>query len=377
MPKKKSKLASHDDHRGYNGIGGWWISFKEAKEKCCGKEEWWKHQGYNGFEIAPAHYSLNPADKPVWLFENGDMYLGQWKYSIHHHGWPVEHGLGVTYNNYPNKCKGLVCIGEWENGQIHGMAKSFWLESSPSWKKNEFPASPIRQKAGNKTISRPFIYIGPYNMSHRSGPGAIVTLKDGTQHIGPWQEHAPVGDWWTEHRLSIASCLSATTNNNNNNNNSQGYSTYVARRPRSSNVQADSGSDSDSDPEGKVCKSKRHKYDTYVSSEASIVSNRKRPPADGKRGLARSDGWWISLKESQERCCGQEAWWRLQVQDKNAGAREDDYAQNGPMNENKPVWLFTDGDMHLGQWKYSRDVGCYVEHGRGSRVQYYHGSGSV
>jgi hypothetical protein len=224
MPKKKSKLVPYDDHRGYNGIGGWWISFKEAKEKCCGKEEWWKHQGYKGLEITPAHYPVSPADKPVWLFENGDMYLGQWKYSRQHR-WPVEHGLGITYNNYPIKYKGLVCIGKWGKGHIHGMAKSFWLESSPTWRKNEFPASAIRQKEGNKTISRPFNYLGPYNMSYRSGPGAIVTLKDGTQHIGPWQEHAPVGDWWTDHRLSLPSS-SITTN-------SQGHSTSsVARRPR-------------------------------------------------------------------------------------------------------------------------------------------------
>ena len=238
MPKKKSKLAPHDDHRGHNGIGGWWISFKEAKEKCCGKEEWWKHQGYQGLEITPAHFPLKPADKPVWLFENGDMYLGQWKYSRQHR-WPVEHGLGITYNNYPSKCKGLVCIGEWRKGLVHGMAKSFWLESSRTWRNNEFPASAIHQKEGNKTISRPFNYLGPYNMSHRSGPGATVTLKDGTQHIGTWQEHAPVGDWWTDHWPSIAS--SSTTTN------SQESSISVARRPHRGRL-ASNNSDSGEEP---------------------------------------------------------------------------------------------------------------------------------
>ena len=236
MPKKKLKVIPHDDHRGYNGIGGWWISFKEAKEKCCGKEEWWKHQGYQGLEITPAHCPQNPADKPVWLFENGDMYLGQWKYSRQHR-WPVEHGLGITYNNYPMKCKGLVCIGEWRKGHIHGMAKSFWLVSSRTWRKNEFPASAIHQKEGNKTISRPFSYLGPYNMSHRSGPGATVTLKDGTQHIGTWQEHAPVGDWWTDHRLSIASSSTII--------NSQESSTSVARIPPHRGRLASNNSDSE------------------------------------------------------------------------------------------------------------------------------------
>jgi len=239
MPKKKSKIDPVDDHRGCNGIGGWWISFKDAKEKCCGKEEWWKHQGYEGLEITPAHYParnpVNPADRPVWLFENGDMYLGQWKYSTQHE-CPVEHGLGITYNNYPTKCKGLVCIGEWRKGHVHGMANSFWLESSPTWRNNLFPASAIRQKERNKTISRPFNYLGPYNMSSRSGPGAIATLKDGTQHIGTWQEHAPVGDWWTDHRLSRASSSAPT--------NSQGHSTSVARRPRRGRL-ASNNSDSD------------------------------------------------------------------------------------------------------------------------------------
>jgi hypothetical protein len=276
MPKNKSKLDPHDDHRGYNGLGGWWISFKEAKERCCGNEAWWTHKGYQGLEITPAHYA---ADKPVWLFENGDMYLGQWRHS-RQHGWPVEHGLGITYNNYPVKCRGLVCIGEWRKGHIHGMAKSFWLESSRTWRKNEFPASAVRQEEGNKTISRPFIYVGPYNMSYRSGRAAIVTLKDGTQRKGPWQEHAPVGDWWTDHRLSKASSSTITS--------SQGSSTSVARRPR--NVQDDAGSDSDSDPDGQVRKSKRRKHDAHMSFGASKVGDRKRPPADppadGMRGLS-------------------------------------------------------------------------------------------
>jgi hypothetical protein len=159
---EKSKLNPHDDcYRGYNGLGGWWISFKEAKEKCCGNEEWWTNKGYQNLEIIPQYYArTNPSAEPVWCYANGDMYLGQWAYSSAL-GRYAEQGVGIIYNHHPKRFRGMMYIGEWEKGYIHGVGKMFWLESSASWKSNRLWGSPLKQHEGAKLISRPFTYLGP------------------------------------------------------------------------------------------------------------------------------------------------------------------------------------------------------------------------
>lgn len=67
--------------------------------------------------------SVGRGDKPFWLFENGDMYLGEWRKRPG--GVLVEHGSGITYNNRPKKYKGMVFIGDWQNGHCKGSGKSF------------------------------------------------------------------------------------------------------------------------------------------------------------------------------------------------------------------------------------------------------------
>ena len=144
---------------------------------------------------------------PVWMFENGDMYLGPWKMGTS--GWMVENGFGVTYNKFPQKYQGMCFIGEWKDATIEGFGKCFWLKESYTWRRNYLPASPIRQKGGdcNKCLSRPFVYVGHYQKNRKSDPEATVILKDGTTRIGPWEDGVPVGDWWNDHESVPPSTL--------------------------------------------------------------------------------------------------------------------------------------------------------------------------
>lgn len=198
--------VKNEGNRGDNALKGWWIGLDEAKERGQG-EKWWKNSGIRG-ETIPArqHDASGPKDRPIWLFENGDMYLGEWtmrkkprvetrsnkKFKAH----PVEQGRGITYNFSP---RGKVFIGDFQNGLITGSGKSFWLKSCSIWKRNKFSQSEINQ--GSDKV--PYNYTGNYIESNKNDPSATVTLKDGTTRVGPWKDGSPVGDWWKTH-LSAA-----------------------------------------------------------------------------------------------------------------------------------------------------------------------------
>ena len=73
------KNVKNEGNRGDNALKGWWIGLDEAQERGQG-EKWWKHSGIGGETIQVRQYDENgPNDRPIWLFENGDMYLGEWK----------------------------------------------------------------------------------------------------------------------------------------------------------------------------------------------------------------------------------------------------------------------------------------------------------
>ena len=187
--------------RGEHGTGGWWVTVEEARDRTVGKVEWWNLPGIGGRVVRVRQYDRNaPKDKPVWLFQSGDMYLGRWK--IGKNGWPVEDGFGVTYNHSPKKCKGLVYIGEWRDGLCHGAGKSLWLQSAPNWIKNKFTDSEIQQKDGDDMVRRPYMYMGTYVNNQKQDPNGAVFLKDGTTCVGPWEEGQPVGDWWEDHQAA-------------------------------------------------------------------------------------------------------------------------------------------------------------------------------
>ena len=174
MPRNK-----FDGHHGVNALGGWWITLEEATKRANG-EEWWKNAGIHGFTIPVQQYDRSgPNEKPIWLFQNGDMYLGQWKMQK----WPVEDGYGITYN------------GPIKEGFISGAGKSFWLQSSAMWQTNRLSCSKIQQDS----VKVPYTYIGKYCRSIKNDWLATVTLKDGTTRVGPWKDGLPVGDCWKDH----------------------------------------------------------------------------------------------------------------------------------------------------------------------------------
>jgi hypothetical protein len=181
-----------DGKRGQHGMGGWWVDLDEAQKDALGNK-WWLSQ------IDGRSVPLPLNDKPIWKYENGDMYLGEWKKkgATINRLLPLEEGFGINYNQFPRKCKGLVYIGQWKGGTCHGKGRSLWVESSATWKKNLYPASPIKQMIDGKQQSVPFKYFGTYVNGWKESPDGEVTLKDGTVRRGPWKEGEPVGDWWS------------------------------------------------------------------------------------------------------------------------------------------------------------------------------------
>jgi hypothetical protein len=188
-------LRSKYERRGEVGMKGHWVSLEEAKE-FANDTEWWAVM-LDGRSVP---IPLN-TDKPIWKYQNGQMFLGSWKDTA---TCPVEHGFGVCHCGDPEKIKGLVYIGGRKNGTYHGRGKTFWLRSSKTWRADFFAGSPIRQKIGTRTVGLPFEYVGEYINGQHEDPKAIVTLKDGTARRGPWKDGKPIGNWWKDHKRVAA-----------------------------------------------------------------------------------------------------------------------------------------------------------------------------
>ncbi len=232
MPyKKQRKFDEFDDTRGPHKMGGWWINEEEAmryaSRTCKHGEQWWK-ASVDGKSVELTQHDENgPLAKCFWRYENGDMYLGEWrKYPAstgtgtasrsarnkNIKGTMVEHGFGVTYNHYPAKLAGLVCVGEWQNGKLNGKAQTNWMKKSKAWETNYLAGSEIfKYEEGNdnnngkkdrhrKKKPFPYTYLGKYSDSMKNDSNAYVVLKDGTFRIGPWENGKPVGDWWQDHK---------------------------------------------------------------------------------------------------------------------------------------------------------------------------------
>ena len=189
-----------DDKRGFAELGGRWIDAEEAKEKSKQHrehqgDEWWTLLDLFGQNVDVKQYVKGaPRDKPFWLFENHDMYLGEWSKD------KKEEGIGITYNSRP---KGLICIAQWKGGLLNGKGKSSWLQESTIWLKNYLPNSPIFEKDGRRTVKYPFTYDGEYVNSAKVAKNATVTLKNGMTKVGPWKGGIPAGDWWVDHTILI------------------------------------------------------------------------------------------------------------------------------------------------------------------------------
>ena len=80
----------YDGYRGDICIGGWWISLVSAQKRWVGLKRWWTKPDQHGRVVpvkqhvtktkmgaAAASASAAPKSLPIWLFSNGDMYLGE------------------------------------------------------------------------------------------------------------------------------------------------------------------------------------------------------------------------------------------------------------------------------------------------------------
>jgi len=167
-----------------------WITLDEARETT--KSTWWKCEGPFGKQVSETQQGKGPANAPVWLDVNGDMYLGGWKKA-------KPHGYGILLRQ-----DGRLLVGHRIDGLLKGPVKRVLLPNCSMWKDNQDPHSPIRDKKKGRGL--PFLYIGQYkNELLRHDPNAVVILKDGTARIGPWKDNKPVGDWWKDHESSSVS----------------------------------------------------------------------------------------------------------------------------------------------------------------------------
>lgn len=202
-------LQPFDDKRGPCGTLGWWISLEEAQERSCGNEKWWTIPAADGRVVPVRQYDTNlgtggPLDKPVWLYNQRDMYLGEWEdfESTFVPGdlYPMEHGFGIAFRGAPDPERGLIFIGEWVKGFCCGSnGKATWLtRSCDTWRRDHWPGS---KTIKHGTIHVPFDYVGPFDENGLWGgnEAATVTLKNGTQGYGKWRDGFPVGHFWADH----------------------------------------------------------------------------------------------------------------------------------------------------------------------------------
>lgn len=108
MPKKE---ISENGPRGVYKMYGEWVDLKEAKQRGL-DTEWWK-EAVQGQSVPVKQYIEGaPTDKPIWMYHDGDMYLGEWKGTL-------EHGFGITYSHCPFKFRGQCYVGTFQNGYCH------------------------------------------------------------------------------------------------------------------------------------------------------------------------------------------------------------------------------------------------------------------
>ena len=212
-------------------IEGRWISLEDALVRYTEDEdekgsEWWTRTLNRRAVEVKQFVKGAPRNKPVWRFPGGDMYLGAWKQKGGAGAGAdgrEESGFGVTYFNNPARLRGLVCVGNYEDGCIEGLAKCTWVESCKVWKNNYFPHSQIREQIGSRKVSRPFCYKGMFTESKECGDNAFVTLKDGRLGCGKWANGHPVDknnrrcDWLKKHYIRPDNVISISSDGSDDN----------------------------------------------------------------------------------------------------------------------------------------------------------------
>ena len=311
------------EHRGVNGMKGEWVSLETAREDSEGGEAWWELAELKGQSVAAIqHDPTGPSDRPIFRWENGDMYLGPWKPANKRHKWPLEEGFGVAYFNYPDEHQGRVDICKnIKHGYLNGPGKSFWLASAPAWKANKLRGSAVRTTVNRSYVPRPYMYEGLFVQDRKTDKKAKVTLKDGTIGIGPWKDDKPVGSWLREHKIS--SKTKQTTS---------AKTASAKKQPPEQQQQQQSASSS--------------------SSSKQRLVNDDQLEARGDNGML---GKWISLEVAQQESVGKEAWWEIADLDgRRVPVRQHDTTTKTAPSD-KPVFWWENGDMYLGSWALSKN----------------------
>ena len=262
-----AKKAPYDDYRGIDRDGGWFLTLDEAKKRTKNEFMWWLET-----ETEASDPVCISSEKPVWMYDDGTMYIGSWRETRIALGVTVkhsEHGSGIQL-----KKNGSCYVGSFENGLYHGWGRSFWLKNSKVWEENS-----IRMPDSHNSDSRrgkkariiqptivceergvflPHEYYGKFLNGARHCSDGTVTLKDETKKIGPWAENSAVThswfsgsdsmvpnntNWWTDHTdyhmidfsfSSPASRSARINNNSNNNSSSSNISSHISSNSSSS-----------------------------------------------------------------------------------------------------------------------------------------------
>ena len=158
-----------EEPRGCNGREGRHIKLEDAAAQFPGVAGLLKGQSFEG--------SPEPFKGGRWVWQytatadrpGGDLYDGGWAWcdKLHTH---VERGRGLMVNTDPDH-RGLVHEGKYRNGQCHGPGKSWWVDSSVAWHRNELP--------GGANGAKPFRFEGEYRKDEKVS--GIRTFKDGRQ----------------------------------------------------------------------------------------------------------------------------------------------------------------------------------------------------
>jgi hypothetical protein len=184
-------MASPQEERSFLGRGRF-ITTKEAAE-LVGNVRWWECSDHHGRRVEIESLQADPQgipdlSKPIFLWENQDMYVGEWKRlddgTIERHGFGCYISLGEVY------------VGDLDEGCFDGQGTLFWLPNVEVWELEILPDSPIDDLKTGKDI--PFIYEGAFEDNMKHGL-ATVELKSGMRRRGMWEEDELVGDFYEDH----------------------------------------------------------------------------------------------------------------------------------------------------------------------------------
>ena len=163
---------------------GAWGAFSslDMAQELAGGVKWWENEDHMGRKVDVAALKNGPPGFPVFIWEHGVMYIGEWTRN-RKKKW-VREGFGCQYYFGEEKedVKGQIYIGDFFDGKRHGEGRQSWLENSEIWIQNKWSISKIRTETGRHI---PYRYDGPFSSNLKHGIG-IVTLKDGTRLKGPW-----------------------------------------------------------------------------------------------------------------------------------------------------------------------------------------------